>query len=125
MKTSFPSLATNQIGPFRIDPAPAETSAQTHEMYRKVGYDVVNYRVSWVRKDTGKSAETIVDLYHNLKDPRIPRAFGRNGIDEGSLSFAGTTLSDYDGVACLPRSVVATLRAIGFTVSDDCLANPF
>lgn len=43
--------------------------------------------------------------------------FGQH--DDDSL-----TLSDYDGVAILPREVGEGLRAAGFTVGEDCLHDP-
>lgn len=82
---------------------------------------------------TPKGKTYLVDLY-SLPDlpphgweATQPETTNKGGYySTGGLSIVPTTgeLEDYDGVFFLPRCVAVTLRALGFTVSDDCLADP-
>jgi hypothetical protein len=123
------------VGPYTVQ----SLIVQDHmrETYAKDGGGMADYRVTWNDKTDGKPRETTVQLYYRLTGYPIPVAFGRRGCDGGELRFASgwqrtepgkreciTELTDFDGEACLPKSVCAVLRALGFTVSDDNLGSP-
>lgn len=50
--------------------------------------------------------------------------FERNTGGEGGLWFNGTELIDYDGFHFLPREVGQALRDAGYTVDENCFADP-
>lgn len=76
-----------------------------------------------------KGNKLLVDLYTkgNEYTPHGWEATKDDTTDEGGyfstggLRIVNNELEDYDGVFCLPKCVCAILRALGLTVSDDCL----
>lgn len=123
-----------KVGRYTVQSAPVSDDIRT--LYAKDGGGVANYRATWARKN-GKPGECTVELYYQLACYPMPVAFGRNGCEGGELRFESgwrpaapgkrecvVEMTDFDGDYCLPGSVCAVLRALGFTVSDDCLAEP-
>lgn len=119
---TFLPLLTNTVSGYSVAYSPeTEHSRTMAEIYAKdsravARFDVVN----------PKGVNVSVELYYRLDRAPIPHGYSLDGRDDysGSLSFANHELTDFDGLTCLPKSVCAVLRALGFTVSDDCLSSP-
>ena len=120
--SSFLPLLSDSVNGYSVAYAPeTEHSRQMTAIYAQDGRAVARFEVI---PPSGQKVE--VEFYYRLDRPPIPHSYSLHGRDDysGLLSFHNTELEDFDGLSFLPKAVCATLRALGFTVSDDFLSSP-
>lgn len=96
------------------------------------GITTRSFHVDYTRAKDGKVFPYLVDLYSKGPNPHGYEATrrdetvadGNEYFSTGELHFDQNDLSDYDGTFHLPKCVCATLRHLGYVVSEDCLASP-
>lgn len=131
----FPSLPSDSVtlGGYTVRAIPGSAARPLHDSMRSADFSVL-----FSSPETGRTVTVEVNLYCSMASPLpFPVAYGRNGADGGELRWicgwraagpgrreATVELEDFDGAECLPKSVCATLRALGFTVSDDFISSP-
>lgn len=127
---AFLPLLAREIAGYSI--TPVDRPAHLIALYTENKIGIAEFAVK-----TPKGKACTVEFAFRTDAAPIPLSWGINGMDGGELAWqshwrpAGpgkreyvTELTDFDGDYCLPRSACAVLRALGFTVSDDCLASP-
>ena len=69
-----------------------------------------------------KGVEVVLHRRENEENPCCAEVISGDHYAEICLSFEGKTLSDFDGVFCLPREVGELLTDLGYIVPNGCFA---